>query len=117
VLTGDAISDDYTHDEALTATPRRPMAVVRPASTDDVAELLTWATAQQVPVTARGSGTGLSGACIPREDGILVSFERMAEILEIDDANHVAVVQPGGDPPPARRSAQAPRARVPGVPR
>ena len=54
VLTGDAISDDYTHDEALTATSRRPLAVVRPASTDDVAEVLTWATAQQVPVTARG---------------------------------------------------------------
>ena len=48
-----------------------------------------------VPVTARGSGTGLSGACIPRHGGILVSFERMAEILEIDLENHVAVVQPG----------------------
>ncbi len=117
LLTGDAISDDYTHDEALTATPRRPLAVVRPAATDDVAEILTWATEHGVPVTARGSGTGLSGACIPREDGILVSFERMAEILEIDDANHVAVVQPGRHAPPARRGAQAARARVPGVPR
>jgi glycolate oxidase len=95
VLTGDAIADDYTHDEALTATPRRPLAVVRPATTAEVAELLTWATDQQVPVTARGSGTGLSGACIPRADGILVSFERMTEILEVDEANHVAVVQPG----------------------
>jgi glycolate oxidase len=95
VLTGDAIGDDYTHDEALTATPQRPLAVVRPADTDQVAALLTWATEHQVPVTARGSGTGLSGACIPRPDGVLVSFERMAEILEIDTANHVAVVQPG----------------------
>ena len=48
-----------------------------------------------MPVTARGSGTGLSGACIPRADGVLVSFERMAQILEIDTENHVAVVQPG----------------------
>jgi glycolate oxidase len=95
VLTGDAISDDYTHDEALTATPVVPLAVVRPADTDQVAEVLRWATEHGVPVTARGSGTGLSGACIPRPDGVLVSFERMAEILEIDDANHVAVVQPG----------------------
>jgi glycolate oxidase len=95
VLTGDAIGDDYTHDEALTATPVRPLAVVRPATTDEVAETLRWASDELVPVTARGSGTGLSGACIPRDDGILVSFERMAEILEIDDANHVAVVQPG----------------------
>lgn len=95
VLTGDGIGDDYTHDEALTATPVRPLAVARPADTDEVAGVLQWASEEGVPVTARGSGTGLSGACIPREDGVLVSFERMAEILEIDDANHVAVVQPG----------------------
>jgi glycolate oxidase len=95
VLTGDAISDDYTHDEALTATPVLPLAVVRPGDTDEVAGILQWASDERVPVTARGSGTGLSGACIPRDDGVLVSFERMAEILEIDDANHVAIVQPG----------------------
>ena len=95
VLTGEAIADDYTHDEALTATPQRPLAVVRPASTDEVASVLRWAGEHRVPVTARGSGTGLSGACIPRPDGLLLSFERMAQILEIDDANHVAVVQPG----------------------
>jgi glycolate oxidase len=95
VLTGDAISDDYTHDEALTAVPVVPQAVVRPADTEQVAAIVRWAAEHGVPVTARGSGTGLSGACIPRADGILVSFERMAEILEIDDANHVAVVQPG----------------------
>ena len=40
VLTGDAISDDYTHDEALTATPVMPLAVVRPATTGEVAEVL-----------------------------------------------------------------------------
>jgi glycolate oxidase len=95
VLTGGAISDDYTHDEALTATPCAPLAVARPADTEEVAGILRWATEHGVPVTARGSGTGLSGACIPRPDGVLVSFERMAEILEIDDANHVALVQPG----------------------
>jgi glycolate oxidase len=95
LLTGDAISDDYAHDEALTATPQLPLAVARPADTAQVASILTWATANGVPITARGSGTGLSGACIPRADGVLVSFERMAQILEIDTDNHVAVVQPG----------------------
>lgn len=95
LLTGDAIGDDYTHDEALTAEHRPPLAVVRPADTAEVAAVVAWAAARDVPVTARGSGTGLSGACIPRADGILVSFERMAEILEIDTDNHVAVVQPG----------------------
>jgi glycolate oxidase len=95
LLTGDQIGDDYTHDEALTAAAVRPLAVVRPASTDEVAAIVAWANEHRVPVTARGSGTGLSGACIPRADGVLVSFERMADIVEIDTANHVAVVQPG----------------------
>ena len=48
-----------------------------------------------IALTARGSGTGLSGACIPVAGGAVVSFERMSQILEIDSANHVAVVQPG----------------------
>jgi glycolate oxidase len=95
VLTGAAIGDDYSHDEALTATAVRPRAVVRPASTDEVAAVAAWSTEHGVPLTARGSGTGLSGACIPRADGVLLSFERMAEILEVDTDNHVAVVQPG----------------------
>jgi glycolate oxidase len=95
LLTGGAIGDDYTHDEALTAAPQRPLAVVRPTSTEEVAAVAAWASEHGVPLTARGSGTGLSGACIPRADGVLLSFERMAEILELDTDNHVAVVQPG----------------------
>jgi len=95
VLTGDAIAEELTHDEALTATPVRPAAVVRPATTEEVAAVVSLAARLSVPVTARGSGTGLSGACIPVEDGVLVSFERMARILELDLDNHVAVVQPG----------------------
>ena len=95
VVTGAAIADDYTHDEALTAAPARPDVVVRPGSTADVAAILALADAVGIPVTARGSGTGLSGACIPEHGGIVVSFERMNAILEIDTENHMAVVQPG----------------------
>jgi glycolate oxidase len=95
VLTGEAISEDLTHDEALTATAVTPLAVVRPGTTEEVAAVVALASAQGVPLTARGSGTGMSGACIPQPDGILVAFDRMAEILEIDTENHVARVQPG----------------------
>src|SRR5436305_5885303 len=95
VLTGDEISDDYGHDEALTATPETPAFVVRPGSTAEVSALLRIANEQRIPVTARGSGTGLSGAAVPRAGGMVVSFERMKEILEIDTMNHVAIVQPG----------------------
>ena len=95
VLAGDDVSDDYTHDEALTATPSLPLAVVRPGCTAEVAAVLKMADELHVPVTARGSGTGLSGAAISPAEGILVSFERMDAIVEIDLDNHVAVVQPG----------------------
>jgi glycolate oxidase len=95
VLTGAAAGEDYTHDEALTATPARADLVVRPGSTADVAAILALADEAGIPVTARGSGTGLSGACIPQRGGLVVSFERMNAILEIDTENHMAVVQPG----------------------
>jgi glycolate oxidase len=95
VRTGDAIKDDYGHDEALTAEPQRPLAVVSPASTDEVAAVVRLADEHRIPVTARGAGTGMSGGCIPRRDGIVVSFERMNRILEIDADNFVAVVEPG----------------------
>ena len=95
VLTDAAIDESYTHDEALTATPQRPAAVVFPETTDEVASILQIANEQGIAVTARGSGTGMSGACLPVEDGIVVSFERMNRVLEIDTENFVAVVQPG----------------------
>lgn len=95
VLTGDGIALDYTHDEALRAAPHRPGWVVQPSTTDEVSRIVGLAGEQGVPVTARGSGTGLAGACIPCEGGLVISFERMATITELDLANHVAVVQPG----------------------
>jgi len=95
VLSGEAIKDDHTHDEALTAAPQRPRAVVLPGSTDEVAAVLRIADERRVPVTARGAGTGMSGACTPRPDGIVVAFERMAAIVEVDTENFIAVVEPG----------------------
>ncbi len=95
MLTGDAISEDYTHDEALTATPQKPAYVVKPATAEEVAKLLKVASEQRIPVTARGSGCGLSGAAQPVDGGLVISFERMNAVLEVDADNHVAVVQPG----------------------
>ena len=95
LLTGDAIPEDYWHDEVLTTAPQRPACVAKPATAEEVSQLLKAASKDGVPVTARGSGSGLSGAAIPREDGLLISFERMNEVLEVDTTNQVAVVQPG----------------------
>ena len=95
VLVGDAIRADYTHDESLGAHGDTPLAVVCPTDVEQVRRALSWATEHRVPVIARGSGTGLSGACKPRANGIVISFERMKRILEIDTDNHVAVVEAG----------------------
>ena len=95
VLTGEAMTPDYYADESLRACPVEPVAVLRPSTTAEVSAAVSMASELGVPVTARGAGTGLSGACIPLPGGLVISFERMAALLEIDDANHVAVVQPG----------------------
>jgi glycolate oxidase len=95
VLAAGSFSEDYDHDEALGVAAGEPAFVVRPGSTAEVAAVLRAAGEHGLPVTARGSGTGLSGAAVPRRGGIVLSFERMNRVLEIDDANNVAVVQPG----------------------
>lgn len=86
---------DDLHDESLHLRPNNPLAVVRPASTADVQAVLRWANDRQVPVTARGSGTGLSGGATPLNDGIVVAFDRMNDVLRLDVNDHVCVVQPG----------------------
>ena len=95
VLTGAQVPEEATHDEALTGQPVIPLAVVRPGSTADVSRILAEADAAEVPVVARGAGTGLSGGSRPVANGIVVSFDRMDAIVDIDVEDHVAVVQPG----------------------
>jgi glycolate oxidase len=94
VLAGADIKDEYLHDEALGLEPETPRAVVFPRDTAQTQQIVAWAIATRTALTPRGAGTGLSGACIPTRDGVVVSFERMNAIVEIDNDNHVAVVQP-----------------------
>lgn len=95
LLIGEQIGPDYSHDEALVGAPVTPGYVARPQTAEQVAALLAAATEAKTPVTARGSGTGLSAGARPCPDGLLISFERMNAVLEIDTDNQVAVVQPG----------------------
>jgi glycolate oxidase len=95
VASGASISVDFGTDESLHAAAVSPAAVVFPSDTAQVSAVVQVAVDLGVPLTARGAGTGLSGGCIPVPGGVVVSFERMASLLEIDTANHVAVVQPG----------------------
>jgi glycolate oxidase len=72
-----------------------PDVVLKPERTDQVAAILRLANVHRIPVTPRGGGTGLSGGSLPVRGGILLSMERFNRILEIDEANFQAVVEPG----------------------
>jgi glycolate oxidase len=72
-----------------------PQAVAFPRSPEDAAAILRFASQRKIPVTARGAGRGYVGGCVPKKNGIVVSFARMNRVLEINVADGVGVVQPG----------------------
>ena len=72
-----------------------PEVIVQPVSTDEVSAIMKLAQAERIPVTPQGSRTGLSGGSLPVQGGIALSLERMNRILEIDQENLMAVVEPG----------------------
>jgi glycolate oxidase len=71
------------------------MAVVLPRSEDQVREILSVCHRFDVPVVARGSGTGLSGGAMPHASGVVLSLARLNQILELDPNARTARVQPG----------------------
>ena len=72
-----------------------PEVVVFAASTEQVSQLLRFASENKIPVTARGAGYGYVGGCVPVHAGIALSLARMNRIKEISFADAVAVVEPG----------------------
>ena len=93
VLLIDEAKEPYSHDETLNLR-FMPAAVVKPADTAQVAEIMKLASRDKIPVTPRGAGTGLSGGALPVCGGILLSLERLNRILEIDEQNLMVVTQP-----------------------
>jgi D-lactate dehydrogenase len=73
----------------------QPLAVVLPTDAAQVAALVRTCRAARVPITARGRGTGTTGAAVPADGAVVVSFERMNRILAIDPGQRIATVQPG----------------------
>ena len=81
--------------DGLAAYRHLPLIVVLPETIDDVQKIMRICHAEQVPVVARGAGTGLSGGALPLENGVLLSLARFNQILDIDKPNLCATVQPG----------------------
>ena len=72
-----------------------PALVVMPETTEQLAAVVQACARNRVPFVARGSGTGLSGGALPREDGVLVVTSRMRTVQEVRWRDQRAVVQPG----------------------
>ena len=72
-----------------------PDAVLRPGTAEEVSQILRLCHEHHVPVTARGAGTGLSGGALPVHQGVVLSMERFNKIIDIDERNLQATVEPG----------------------
>ncbi len=83
----------YEYDASLDMA--RPDAVVLPGTAQEIAALVRLCNRENVPFTARGAGTNLSGGSVPYRGGLVIVTSRMNRILEIDLPNQRAVVEPG----------------------
>lgn len=72
-----------------------PEAVLKPANAAEISQIMKLCNEAFVPVTPRGGGTGLSGGALPIAAGLVLSTERLNKILEIDERNLQATVEPG----------------------
>jgi glycolate dehydrogenase FAD-linked subunit len=92
VKTDDAARHAYGTDALKRG--RAADVVVFPGSTAEVADVVRMCATNRVPIVPRGGGTGYTGGSVPTHGGVVLSLERMNRILEIDEANLVAVVEP-----------------------
>lgn len=89
------INEDFSHDEMIIYGKHLPEIVVEALNTQEVAAVMKYAFENNIPVTPRGSGTGLCGGAVAIYGGILLSLARMNRILETDEENLTVTTEPG----------------------
>ncbi len=94
VLYKERINEEYSHDE-LGGTECYPDIVILATSTEEVSNIMKYAYDNNIPVTPRGSGTGLVGAAVPIEKGIIIDLSLMNHFLELDEENLTLTLEPG----------------------
>ncbi len=94
VLFDEEAFKQYGHDETEDLL-FYPEVVVIPRTPQEIAEILKICNKHNIPLTPRGAGTGLSGGALPVNKGVLLSTERFNQILEIDERNLQATLEPG----------------------
>ena len=92
---GESIDPNYSHDEMPIYGKYYPEVAVDVESTEEVSEIMKICSANRIPVTCRGAGTGLVGGCVPLAGGVVLCTRRMNRILEYDMDNLVVRIQPG----------------------
>jgi glycolate oxidase len=93
-ITSKADMENYSQDETEDLQ-FYPDVVVKPHSSEQVSLLVKLCNEHNIPVTARGGGTGLSGGALPVYGGLLISFEKLNRIIQIDERNLQATLEPG----------------------
>lgn len=94
VFYGEDINEDYAHDE-LGGISNKPEVLVSVSSTEEVSKIMKYAYDNNIPVVARGSGTGLVGASVAINGGIMISLAAMNKIIELDEENLTLTLEPG----------------------
>ena len=89
------ITASYSRDQAPFASAAAPFAVLLARSASEISIALKYANENSIPVVTRGAGSGLSGGANSTADSLVISLEKMNQIIEIDTANQIARVQAG----------------------
>ncbi|MBK7884345.1 MAG: FAD-binding protein [Chitinophagaceae bacterium] len=84
----------YAHDETENLH-FLPDVVLKPRTAEEISAIMQICNAHKIPVTPRGGGTGLSGGALPHLGGVVLSFERMNSIINIDERNLQVITEPG----------------------
>ena len=88
-------SDLLVYEYDGSADKGLPVVVILPENAEQVSKIVTTAGQYNIPVIARGAGTGLSGGAVADEGGIVIGMSRLKKILEVDVDNRYAIVEPG----------------------
>lgn len=92
---GEDINKDFFHDEMPIYGEGRPEVVIDATSTEDISKIMTLCYENQIPVTPRGAGTGLTGAAVAFHGGVILNMTKMNKMLGYDYENFVVRVEPG----------------------
>jgi glycolate oxidase len=94
IFSDDESISDYSHDETEDLK-FFPEIVLKPSNKEDISKIMKYCNEQNIPVTPCGARTGLSGGSLPVCGGVAMSMERFNKIIEIDERNLQATVEPG----------------------